>query len=161
LTAQRLGETRKARWDDIEGGTLIIPSKNAKNDRMNRVPLSDPALNVLEELKEINGESDFVFCSPSPAKENEPIRWVTDATKRIREECGFYFRLHDLRRTAASGMSRLGVDRVTISKVLNHKSADGSVTAVYDRYEREKEKREALKKWGEQIASLTPEVGNE
>ncbi len=63
------------------------------------------------------------------------------------------FRVHDLRRTAATRMAERGISPHTISLVLNHASArKGSVTSkVYVQYSYEKEKREALEAWGEQL----------
>jgi integrase len=60
--------------------------------------------------------------------------------------------LHDLRRTAATNLARLGVDRVVIGKVLNH--AEQEVTAVYDRHRYEAEKRRALELWGQRLAAI-------
>ncbi len=65
--------------------------------------------------------------------------------------------LHDLRRSAATNMARLGIDRVVIGKVLNH--AESGVTAIYDRHRREKEVAEAMDAWGrrlEQIIDAAP-----
>ena len=67
----------------------------------------------------------------------------------------FEFRAHDLRRTAASYMGESGVDRFHIAHVLNHRSVTHStVTAIYDRYRYDKEKRTALEKW----ASVLKEI---
>jgi integrase len=69
--------------------------------------------------------------------------------------------LHDLRRTAATHMARLGVDRVVIAKVLNH--AESDVTAIYDRHRYDAEKRRALELWGRRLAAIvnaTDSVGN-
>ena len=75
------------------------------------------------------------------------------------------FRVHDLRRTAATGMAELGVNPHTISLVLNHISAQkGTITsAVYVKYSYDKEKREALEIWGRRLqeivgASLPPSL---
>ena len=67
----------------------------------------------------------------------------------------FHFRAHDLRRTAASYMGEAGVDRFHIAHVLNHRSVTHStVTAVYDRYRYDKEKRAALEKWAEVLSEI-------
>ena len=93
--------------------------------------------------------------TPTPSNRSRgPIKWVSHAVERVRKRCGFNFTIHDLRRTAASGMAALGVDRVTLAKVLNHKSADNIVTAIYDRYERQPEVRRALAKWGAQVERI-------
>ncbi len=49
-------------------------------------------------------------------------------------------------------MAELGVPRFIISRILNH--ADKGVTAVYDRYSYEKEKRTALEAWGRKLESV-------
>src|SRR5262249_28868371 len=59
------------------------------------------------------------------------------------------FTPHDLRRTAASGMAQLGISRLVIAKVLNH--TETSVTAIYDRYGYDSEKRKALDLWGQKV----------
>jgi integrase len=66
------------------------------------------------------------------------------------------WRIHDVRRTVASGMARIGVDPHVIEKVLNHKSGIISgVAAVYNRYAYEKEKRSALNRWAEHVADVS------
>ncbi len=62
------------------------------------------------------------------------------------------FELHDLRRTAASRMASLGIQRLTISKVLNH--VETGVTAVYDRHSYDQEKREALDLWAKRLMGI-------
>ncbi len=60
--------------------------------------------------------------------------------------------LHDLRRTAATYMARIGIDRVVIAKVLNH--AESEVTAIYDRHRYDTEKRRALDLWGQRLQAI-------
>ena len=83
------------------------------------------------------------------------------ALKNIVRLSGVDFKIHDLRRTAATGMSKQEVDWVTIGNVLNHKalSMDSTVTATYVRNDFNKEKRLALLKWErhlEQVISGRP-----
>ena len=63
---------------------------------------------------------------------------------------------HDLRRTAASHMASLGVNRLVISKILNH--TEHSVTSVYDRYSYDAEKKEALERWSDYLLGLIGEL---
>lgn len=53
--------------------------------------------------------------------------------------------VHDLRRTAATGLAKLGCPRVVQDRILNH--VDGSVSAIYDRHRYDEEAREWLQKW--------------
>ena len=62
------------------------------------------------------------------------------------------WRLHDLRRTAGTGMAASGVPVSTISQVLNH--AEGGVTKIYNRFGYADEKREALRVWAERLDEI-------
>ena len=64
-----------------------------------------------------------------------------------------YFRSHDLRRTAATQMASMGTPSSTVGKVLNH--SEGGVTAIYNRYSYDAEKRKALNAWGRRLESIT------
>ena len=59
---------------------------------------------------------------------------------------------HDLRRTAASHMTSIGISRLVVSKILNH--AEPGVTAVYDRHSYDREKRAALAAWGARLEEI-------
>ena len=59
---------------------------------------------------------------------------------------------HDLRRTAASHMTGMGVPRLTVSKILNH--IESGITAVYDRHSYDQEKRKALDLWGDKLRKI-------
>jgi integrase len=97
--------------------------------------------------------SDLVFTTTGTS----PISGFGRAKGRIDSMMqGSEWRLHDLRRTAASGMARLGVAPHVIEKVLNHVSGEISgVAAVYNRHGYDAEKREALEKWSDQVRSQT------
>jgi integrase len=62
------------------------------------------------------------------------------------------WRLHDLRRTAATGMAAAGVTKETIKRVLGH--AESDVTATYVRHGWLKEKRAALETWAAKVEAL-------
>jgi integrase len=70
------------------------------------------------------------------------------------------FRVHDLRRTAATRMAEMGIAPHTISLVLNHVSARaGTVTGkVYVQYSYDREKREALDRWGDRLQAILIDV---
>ena len=59
---------------------------------------------------------------------------------------------HDLRRTAASNMAALGINRLVISKILNH--VETNVTAIYDRHGYDAEKRHALEAWAAHLEGI-------
>jgi integrase len=63
--------------------------------------------------------------------------------------------IHDLRRTAASGMARLGIGLSVIEKVLNHVSGSfAGIVGVYQRHEFADEKRQALQRWADYVERL-------
>jgi len=152
---QRSTETKTARWKDIDFDkrVWVIPEEKTKASRRQEVPFSNQVLKLL--IKRKRGKSECVF--ESSRLKNEPIWWLQKASDRIKDISGVSdFRIHDLRRTAASYMAQLGTDRTTLGKVLNHKSlaGDDQVTAIYDRYDYMKEKREALQKWADYLDKI-------
>jgi integrase len=120
-----------------------------KAGRSHDVPLSDLALDVLSSLPRYT--SGYVF----PSRDN-PGRYVSGfsrAKANCDELAGFDdWRLHDLRRTAGTGMAGLGIAVSTISRVLNH--AEGGVTKIYNRYSYHGEKRIALDAWARKLQSI-------
>ena len=148
ITGQRKTETMHMKWSDIHGNVWTIPAELAKNKEEHLVPLSDMALEILEKMKPITGMSDYVFCSPK--EDNAPMKWLTRVRTTIQDESKVPdFRPHDLRRTVATYMAKLGVDRTVLGKILNHKglAGDDQVTAIYDRHGYLQEKKRAMQLW--------------
>lgn len=148
VTAQRKSEILKARWADVDSKSKVwtIPAENAKNGITHRVPLSALALKLLERLKPLSKDSLYLFPSRGVSAVIQGNS-VDHALRKNRQTLGLEdVTPHDLRRTAASHMASMGVNRLVISKILNH--VEQSVTSIYDRYSYDKEKREALEKWG-------------
>lgn len=162
VTGQRKSETMKMKWSDISGNVWTIPAELSKSKRSHDVPLSDMALDVLKKMKTLNGDKPFVFASP--VLNDKPITEIKRSIKNVREystqeEVDFKvndFKIHDLRRTAATHMAKLNIDRTVLGKILNHKglSGDGLVTAIYDRHEYLDEKRDALNKWADYLKTI-------
>ena len=155
LTAQRLSEVAGMSWDevDFEKAEWAIPASRSKNGVENRVPLSDAAAAIIKEQPRVAG-SDFVF----PSGRNPKTRHVSGyskAKKRIDRLSGVSeWRYHDLRRTAASGMARLGIAPHVVEKILNHVTGTlGGVAGVYNRFGYDEEKRRALEAWERMLLS--------
>jgi integrase len=156
LTAQRPGEIVNAEWSeiDLESRLWEIPGGKTKNARPHRVPLS---LSAVEILRSIPRFGHHVFPARVgtglDADRNMDPKALAHAIRRNRSHLGMDpFTPHDLRRTAASQMAGMGVGRLTISKVLNH--VERGVTAVYDRYSYDEEKRTALNAWAEKLSDI-------
>jgi len=150
LTAQRGIEVMTMRWDDLDGGWWTIPPGVVKNKMQHNVPLSRQTQHVIESLRPLNGRAAWIFASPK--NPDRPINSPVWTCRRLCDRIGFRFVPHDLRRTAATHMARMGVGRVVLAKILNH--ADNGVTAIYDRSTYDREKKEALTMWGDRIEMI-------
>jgi integrase len=141
------------RWSEIdfEAKTWVIPSERSKNGKAHVVPLSAFALDMLAEVPRFL-DCDYVFTTTRKS----PVSGFSKALRRLSEGSQTTdWRWHDLRRTAASGMARLGVAPHVVEKVLNHVSGIISgVAAVYNRHGYDNEKRDALDQWGSALAAL-------
>lgn len=148
-TAQRRRSLAVAQWGEFTADRWEIPSAHAKTGVAHVVPLSPLAQALVERLREITGLTRWVLPNPyltGPINE----RALTRALRRLRT--GDYT-LHDLRRTGASLMAAAGVTRHVIGRVLGH--SDGSMTAIYDRYEYQAEKRRALETLARKLGEIT------
>ena len=150
LTAQRGSEVMKMRWADLSGEWWTIPATLAKNRLQHRVPLSPQARAVIEGLRPLTGDSEWILASSRKPGSPRPV--LHKAIDRVRKASGVDFVPHDLRRTAASSMTSMGISRLVVSKILNH--VERGVTAVYDRHSYDAEKRAALVRWGSRLESL-------
>ena len=150
LTAQRRGEVLGLKWDelDLEAGWWTLPAARSKNKLAHRVPLGAQAQDILNGLRaEANG-SEFAF----PSVRGSHLDSLQKPMRRIKKASGVNFKFHDLRRTAASHMTAIGVERLVVSKILNH--AEQGVTSVYDRHSYDGEKLAALLKWDQRLAEI-------
>jgi integrase len=154
LTGQRRGEVAGMRWSemDLDSGSWTIPAIRSKNRQSHEVPLSAPALTLVRSLPRFLG-SDWVFTTNGKS----PISGFGRFKRRLQSNAGPWgWRIHDIRRTVASGMARLGVEPHVVEKVLNHRAGIISgVAAIYNRYAYEREKRAALDRWGSFITGAT------
>lgn len=152
-TAQRRGELAEMRWSevDLDAKQWVIPAERSKNGKPHVVPLSPYALDILHEVPRFL-DCDYVFTTTR----NSPVSGFSKMLRRLSDGSQTSgWRLHDLRRTAASGMARAGVAPHVVEKVLNHISGTISgVAAVYNRYAYDAEKREALDNWGRVLEQL-------
>ena len=154
VTAQRRTEVATMQWADLDLDAAVwtLPAERVKSGRAHQVPLSPLALDILNGLPRFKGPHMFTTTGGE-----KPVTAYSRTKRRLNEFAGVAdWWLHDLRRTAASGMAKLGTPVNVLSKVLNHVSAGahGGVTAIYNRYAYEDEKREALEGWGRRIMDL-------
>ncbi len=151
LTGQRREEVAGMRRDELspDGLTWIIPASRAKNGAAHLVPLSKQARAVVEASP--RGESPLVI-----AGQKGPFSGFSKAKISLDKASGVEgWRLHDLRRTMATGLQRLGVRLEVTESVLNHVSGTrGGIAGVYQRHDWAEEKRAALDAWGEHVAAI-------
>jgi integrase len=145
ITAQRGIEIANMRRQDIQGDWWTIPKEYAKNKLAHRVPLTTLALAELERIEpDTDKDSPFIFKGIRGTRQRQ------GALENLPVED---FQPRDLRRTAASNMTKAGVNRLVVSKILNH--VETGITAVYDRHSYDAEKRVGLETWDALLTAIT------
>jgi integrase len=155
LTGQRRDEVAKIKWEelDFEQRLWTLPRERVKADRSHEVPLSDAALGVLNAVPR-HTDSPLVFTvnGASAVSGYSKAKYRLDALLPADMPS---WRLHDLRRTCATGLAKLGVPVHVTEAVLNHKSGKISgIAAVYNRHDYKDEKIQALEAWGRHLDML-------
>lgn len=160
LTGQRRGEIAGLRWDEVSEGNLCLPAERTKNGRAHTIPLS-PAVAAIIDLAPRYADSPFVFTTngTAPISGFSKGKVVLDrAVAQTKDEGAAdlpNWTWHDLRRTAASGMARLGIAPHTIERLLNHEMSGLSrVAGVYNRHSYLPEMSAALALWQAELARL-------
>jgi integrase len=155
LTGCRLNEvaamTRAELSDD--GATWTIPSSRTKNKRAHVVPLPPLARAIIAGVKPIASAASYVFTTNGRSAISgwSAIKKVLDAAMGATSP----WRLHDLRRTAATGMADIGIPPHIVEAALNHVSgAKAGVAGTYNRAAYANEKRAALERWALHIERL-------
>jgi integrase len=152
VTGQRRTEiaTMQRSELDLEARLWSIPAEKVKNRLAHLVPLSRLAIEILEGVPAFDDR--FVFST----RPGTHISGFSKAKVRAASLSGVAdWRLHDLRRTAATRLAELGVAHPVVSKLLNH-SPRGvmGVTSIYNRYEYVEERREAMELWAQRIRNI-------
>jgi integrase len=150
LTGCRREEIAQLRWSEISGDTITLPASRTKNGETHLVPLSAPAKAILDELPRVG---DLIFSTPGGSNLNgswSARKAQLDAIASIEP-----WRVHDLRRTVAVGLQRLGVQLQVVETILGHTSGSRSgIVKIYQTYHYEKETASALEAWGAHIEAL-------
>jgi integrase len=150
LTGQRREEVAGMKWTELSDdfSAWIIPSSRTKNGKAHIVPLTEAAREILRNAPRI---VEHVFpgrCGPfrGLAVGKKPLDKCSGVTD---------WRLHDLRRTVATGLQRLGVRLEVTEAVLNHISGSRSgIVGVYQRHDFANEKRQALEAWTAHVIAI-------
>ena len=154
VTGQRRDEVAQARWAeiDLDGRMWTLARERVKTDNPHEVPLSKAAVAILRPLPRIGDEYVLTTNGEAPssnyAKNKRRLDFLLPPDMPL-------WRLHDLRRTAASGMARLGITLPVIEKVLNHSGGSfAGIVGVYQKHTFSDEKRKALEAWADHVAAV-------
>jgi integrase len=148
-------EHSPARWAIARarsnGDVWSLPPHKTKNRKGHDVPLSRQAPELIEAMPDVG---DVIFTTADGARPIRNFSRIKLAVDEImKPEQPFVW--HDLRRTRASGMARLGVQLPVIEKVLNHSSGTfRGIVAVYQRHDFATEKRDALARWSDHVEAV-------
>lgn len=164
LTGQRLGEVVGMTDAEINGCTWHLTSDRTKNKRAHDVHLSEPVRAVLAGVERIAGDAGLYHtttgATPLSGFHKGRDHIASGMAVVAEEEQGRvvdipHWTFHDLRRTAATGMARLGIPVRVTEAVLNHVSGSGGgIVAVYQRHDFADEKRQALDAWARFVVDL-------
>ncbi len=187
LTAQRRDEVASLEWPEIDFKNHLwtMPRERTKNDRAHEVQLPNAAIDLLRSMPRVDDVLAFTTTGESAVSGFSRSKRQLDAEmvqarrrslglpeddKAYRKAIGLPagkplpveippWILHDLRRTAATGMARLGFPPHVVDKVLNHVGGTiRGVAAVYNRFEYRAERHAALEAWGRHVTALVTEA---
>jgi integrase len=159
LTGQRREEVASMAWNEISPdlSTWTLPAPRAKNNVEHIVPLSAQAQAIVAgqprpERKALDKSPDLVF----PGLRGAPFNGFSKAKDALDRAAGVTgYRLHDLRRTVATGLQKLGVRLEVTEACLNHVSGSrAGIVGVYQQHNWVNEKRAALDAWGARVEAI-------
>ena len=167
LTGQRPGEVcgiLKSELD-FEAKTWTLPKGRTKNGKLHAVPLHPLAVTLLQQAVALDPDSPFAFTTKSRAiKGLSKVKSIdghalSHAMRGSLEALGLADNPatpHDLRRTTATHMARLGFSDNVVGKVLNHGTElRRTITArVYVQHDFFNEKKTALEAWGNELERI-------
>jgi integrase len=122
LTGARRSEVLSSTWDmfDLETGVWIKPSSHTKQKKSHRVPLSSPACQLLDKIRERGGDTTYLF----PSRRGSKHAHITELKKSWARICELAeldgVRIHDLRHTYASILVSGGASLPLIGALLGH-----------------------------------------
>ncbi len=155
LTGQRRGEVTNMEWDQIDWDDKVwrLPDTLKKSRKPHSLPLSEPALEIIQATPQLNGQC---FLFPARGSTSTCFSGFGKSKMRLDREVQIDpWCLHDLRRTTATGMAKLEVPPHIVERVLNHSSGQlGGIAGVYNRFQYLGEMRKALDLWAAHVMAL-------
>lgn len=151
LTACRPSEVREARWAefDLDRARWEIPGDRMKKGEMHAVPLSRQALAVLQELRDLTGDGEYLF--PSRAGSKSPCLSDMALLYAVKRAAGKDVHAHGLRATFSTHVSEsLKWDDKVKEAALAHRKAS-KTEASYDRATHYAERTKLMQWWADEI----------
>jgi integrase len=159
LTGARRTEIAEMRWSEIDMAARVwtLPAARSKNKVAHTIPLSDQAIEILNDLKRVESKGDFVFTFGRVAVQGFARKKI-ELDAAIAADNGAPiagWTYHDLRRTLATNLQKLGVRLEVTEAVLGHTSGSRSgIVGVYQRHDWADEKRQALASWARRLEAI-------
>ena len=164
LTGQRLSEVAGMTDGELQGDEWHLPADRTKNKRAHMVPITAAVREALDTIERIDGPAGLYHTTNGRTPlsgYNKGRGYLADRMMQIAShEAGKpveipHWTFHDLRRTAATNMARIGIPVRVTEAVLNHVSGTGGgIVGVYQRHDYADEKRQALEAWGKFVVLL-------
>ena len=155
LTGARRGEVGEMSRREVDQDHQLwnLPAERTKNGRPHTIPLSTQAWTLIEARPRF-ADCNFVFSADGKRAVNN---W-DEVKHRISAKAGITassWRLHDLRRTCASGMQKLGISVPVVEKALNHVSGTfRGIVGVYQQHDYADEVAIALQRWADRVDEI-------
>ena len=138
--------------EDADGLWFELASDDVKNSEPQRIFLNDVAEKIIKSRIDDMDLTHYIFPADSKSgfmRKDVLVNKVRKIQPAMQEQGVDHFTAHDLRRSAATGLARLGYGSV-VDDILNHKQK-GITRRVYDLYCRSPEIKRALTAWGEAV----------
>jgi integrase len=154
LTGARRSEIAQLLWPEIQEANLHLAGERTKSGEPRNIPLSKAALAVIEGLPRL-AEGELVFTTNGKTPISGWSKAKHELDKHLRGEAMQPWTLHDIRRTVATGLQRLGIGLEIIEAVLGHVAGSrAGVVGIYQRHSFDAEKAAALEAWGAHVMAL-------
>ena len=152
LTGQRRDEISELRWNEVklDLNMISLPPERVKNDQEHHIPMSPAVRSIIAGRP----RNDGLVFAPITSWSRRKLRLDVEITGKLGNPLAPWT-LHDLRRTAATGMADIGIQPHVVEAVLNHVSGSkGGVAGVYNRSTYAAEKKAALNKWAKRVLAI-------
>lgn len=152
----RASEISGMEWEELNlvDRTWTIPADRMKASTSHQLPLTQMAIDVLLRRQEDAGQEPWVFpnlAGTEPMSRRRHGRACARFAERWDSEP---FGPHDLRRTIATRLAKLGVVKEINQRLLGHKVGSGEAILHYDHHDYAEQKRAALETWEEELEKI-------